>query len=174
MFGNTNAIQTTGNGHATSPTQPSSSAPPPSVAAVATTVVTAGGGSGHSSPAPFWRAQPAKLEGALEAAYKRVLAADKLVSTASSEDDFHDATSTLETAVINLEKVSACARRCQAIAKDLAADEDREERERKRARMSSPQLHTSNMALNEATGAASEAVDGGDIDRDGQDNVPVE
>lgn len=64
---------------------------------------------------------PLKLEGALDAANKRVVSAEKQVAAAATAQEFEDATVALDAAVRLLEKVAACAQRCALVAQSLAA-----------------------------------------------------
>lgn len=133
-----------------------------------------GVGNGHHAGhgVPITRLQPAKLEAALEAANKRVIAADKAVASATTEQDFDEATSQLDTAVRQFEKVASCAQRCAAVAQTLSGGWDINaspivERESKRMRIDSGaagSLTPTAIALNEATtGAAAEAVDASEV-----------
>lgn len=179
LFDNPTAgIQPTGNGH-TSPAQPSSSAP---AAAGATTPGSASGPtSSHSPPLPMM--EPARLEASLDVAHKRVVAADKQVASANTDEEFSVATSALETAVGDLEKITDFARRCYAVSKALLSflertmTDDDDERDRKRPRIDH-QMRASNppvLTLNEVTtNTVSDAVDGADVDRDVKENIPVE
>lgn len=112
------------------------------------------------------RIQPCKLDAALEAANKRVIAADKQVSTAGTEQDFEEATSALDSAVRHLEKVAQCAQRCAIVAHSLSGGGwEHAERDAKRMRIDTGthtpgQLTPTAMTLNDATaGAAQDAVE---------------
>lgn len=114
------------------------------------------------------RIQPCKLDAALEAANKRVVAADKRVANSTTDQEFEEATAALDSAVRHLEKVASCAQRCAMIAHTLSGGAwDTPERETKRMRMdgsSTPNALTpTGMTLNEATATATaEAVDNTD------------
>eukprot|EP00177_Eucheuma_denticulatum_P000162 GFKZ01000290.1.p1 GENE.GFKZ01000290.1~~GFKZ01000290.1.p1 ORF type:complete len:234 (+),score=29.62 GFKZ01000290.1:308-1009(+) len=120
------------------------------------------------------RIQPCKLDAALEAANKRVMAADKQVANASSEQDFEEATNSLDSAVRLLEKVASCAQRCAIVAHSLGGGSwETPEREPKRMRIESPStphnLTPTTITLNDATAvAATEAVDAGEVVTDGK------
>lgn len=119
-------------------------------------------------PLAITRVQPAKLEAALEAANKRVMAADKQVAASSTDAEFEEATTQLDCAVRLFEKVASCAHRCAVVAQSLSGGWDPSvsvERDHKRIRLESAPsgaLTPSTMAMNEAaTVAASDAVDAG-------------
>lgn len=123
---------------------------------------------------PISRMQPWKLDAALEAANKRVMAADKQVATASSEQDFEDATAALDSAVRLLEKVANCAHRCAVVAHSLGGGTwESPEREAKRMRIEGPSTPTNltptTITLNDAAaGAPPDAVDAGEVVTDGK------
>lgn len=123
-----------------------------------------GNGHHHHHPPPHLpvtRVQPAKLEAALEAANKRVMAADKQVASATTEPEFEEATSALDFAVRHLEKVASCAQRCAVIAHNLCGsaawdgNQGVSEREPKRMRLegatSPTALTPTNINMNEST-----------------------
>lgn len=137
-------------------------------------------GNGHAGPLALARLQPPKLEHALEAANKRVLAADKQVANASTDAEFEEATVVLDNAVRNFEKVASCAQRCAALAQTLGGGWESTspvEREAKRMRLdpTSCALTPTTLTLNEATsGGAADAVDGpDDVSHDPKDE-PLE
>lgn len=91
------------------------------------------------------RVSPLKLDGALEAANRRVLSAENEVASAQSAEEFEDATRALDTAVVHLERVAACAKRCAVVAFNLSAPAAVEvtalpARETKRARIDTSQI----------------------------------
>lgn len=65
------------------------------------------------------RVQPLKLEAALEAANRRVLAAEASVTNAETNEDFEEATTALDIAVSHLERIGACVKRCAIVAFSL-------------------------------------------------------
>ncbi|CAN8073187.1 unnamed protein product [Agarophyton chilense] len=138
-------------------------------------------GNGHQPPpGPITRVQPAKIDAALEAANKRVVAADNAVASAKTEQEFEEATAQLDTAVRSLEKVASLVHRCAVVAHTLQGNWDIAqsavvERETKRMRMDTSSsaavtptattmppasMPATSMALNDATAAAAtEAVE---------------
>lgn len=66
------------------------------------------------------RVQPLKLEAAIDAANRRVLAAEGAVANAQTNEDFEEATSALDLAVSQLERIGACAKRCALVAYSLS------------------------------------------------------
>lgn len=124
------------------------------------------------------RLQPAKLEAALDAANKRVLAADKQVANAATNLEFDRATDALLAAVQHLETVASCAKRCAMVAHTLAAPWESNssdgERERKRMRLEAGAvagLPPATLALAEsATQAAADGVDGDEVDREAKED----
>lgn len=124
-------------------------------------------GNGHHPPGPITRVQPAKIDAALEAANKRVVAADSAVANAKTEQEFEDATAQLDSAVRSLEKVAALAHRCAVVAHTLHGNWDSTqasvERDAKRMRLDTtptPALAPATISLNEAsTATATETVE---------------
>lgn len=114
------------------------------------------------------RIQPCKLDAALEAANKRVVAADKRVASSTTDQEFEEATAALDSAVRYLEKVASCAQRCAMIAHTLSGGTwETPERETKRMRMdgtSTPNALTPTaITLNDGNATATaEAVDNTD------------
>lgn len=66
------------------------------------------------------RIQPLKLEAAIDAANRRVLNAESAVAGAQTNEDFEEATSALDLAVSQLERIGACAKRCALVAYSLS------------------------------------------------------
>lgn len=131
---------------------------------------------GATTPHP--RSSPAKLEDALEAAQKRVLAADKAVAAAGSDSDFMAATDVLEASVTNLEKIASCVQRCAIVAQTLAypvisstlycrgrRDDAERERDPKRSKIDAgASLAPTALAFGDSSGAGGHPVHAGEKD----------
>lgn len=66
------------------------------------------------------RVQPMKLETALEAANRQVLAAENAVASSQTSEEFGKATDNLDLAVARLERIANCAKRCALVAYSLS------------------------------------------------------
>lgn len=125
---------------------------------------------GHSHHQVVARLQTCKLDAALEAANKRVIAADKLVAESTTEAEFEETTAALDCAVRHLEKVASCAQRCAMVAHTLSGGgwEAGVERESKRLRIDGGNdtpgaLTPTTMGINEATGGPDGVVEAADV-----------
>lgn len=67
------------------------------------------------------RVEPLKLEAALNAAKRRVITAENNVAAAATNEEFEEATTALDLAVSQLERIGACAKRCALVAYSLNA-----------------------------------------------------
>lgn len=130
---------------------------------------------------PISRIFAPKLDAALEAANKRVFAADKQVATATTDQEFEEATANLDIAVRHMEKIASCAHRCAVINHTLSGGWDNNpgsaEPQPKRLRLDhggGGALPTPITLTDTPAGGSADPVEPGDIETSEPKEEPIE